>query len=385
MLKYSVNLILYTHQANTKGQYPIYIRITINRKQSYISTGHFTVEKYWDKKAEQVRESHMLAGTINADITTRKQNVIKKIVDYQVKGEAITAAALKALMTNKSDLHNIFEFTELFIKEVQHKRKAGTLENYRKHLKVLELFHGSRSLAFEEITHEYMVRFEDHLRNPVQGGVGKRDALGGNYIHAIWKTIKTFFNAAKKRGVIKCYPFDTYENPEYSAPVKDYLTLAELDKLEELADTTSNWVMKQTAVYFLLGCYSGLRLSDWRQFDYDKHVKDGRLYLHAKKNGERVIMPVVGRLARHLERVKGIALQITEQEINRSLKNIAGIKKKITTHTGRHTFAITMCAEQGISAETCSELMGITIKTCVENYYRVTNLKIDKECMTAWK
>jgi integrase/recombinase XerD len=381
-MKYSIALLLYTHQANAKGQFPIYIRITINRKQSYIATGHFLDTKYWDKKAEQVRPAHMLSDIINADITTRKQTIIKVIVDHQVKGLQITPSALKAMVATGGDLHNIFEFVESFCKEVQHKREAGTMENYRKHLLVLELFHGSRSLAFEEITHGYLVKFEDHLRNKVVGG---RDALGGNYIHAIWKTLKTFFNAAKKRGIITCYPFDTYENPTYSAPTKDYLTLKELDLLGSVLEKTSNATLKQTLTYFLLGCYSGLRLSDWLQFGYYEHLKDGRLFLRAKKNGEWVTMPVIGRLAKHLELVRDCPLQITEQEMNRTLKNVGGIKKKISTHTGRHTFAITMCAEQGISAETCSELMGITIKTCVDNYYRVTNRKIDKECLGAWK
>jgi integrase len=96
-------------------------------------------------------------------------------------------------------------------------------------------------------------------------------------------------------------------------------------------------------------------------------------------------MPIIGRLQKHLERVRQVPLKITEQEMNRTLKGMAGIKKRITTHTGRHTFAITMCAEKGISAETCSELMGITIATCVNNYYRVTNRKIDKECLGAWQ
>jgi site-specific recombinase XerD len=380
MFKYSVSLILY-RPANAKGQYPIYIRITINRKQSYISTGHFIDPKLWDKKAEQVRAGHMQATVINPDITTRKQTIIKRIVDHQVKGENITASHLKNLVTAKADLHNIFEFVEAFAAEVEHKREGGTLENYRKHLKVLEQFHGSRSLAFEEITHDYLVKFESYLRNPI---AGVREGLGGNYIHNIWKTIKTFFNAARKRGVTTCYPFSTYENPEYDAPHKDYLTLQELDHLEDVLSKTSNRTLKQTLTYFLLGCYSGLRLSDWQQFNYDQHVKDGRLYLRAKKNGEWVTMPVVGRLANHLEYVKAQPLIITEQEINRTLKNVGGIKKKITTHTGRHTFAITMCADQGISAETCSELMGITIKTCVENYYKITNRKIDKECLGAW-
>jgi integrase len=69
--------------------------------------------------------------------------------------------------------------------------------------------------------------------------------------------------------------------------------------------------------------------------------------------------------------------------MNRTLKQLFK-GKKITTHCARHTFAITMCAEAGISAETCAELMAITLKTCVDNYYKVTNLKIDKECEEAW-
>lgn len=383
-MKYSVKLILYTHQANAKGQYPIYIRITIDRKQSYISTGHFLEKRYWNEKAEQVKIEHMQAGIINADITTRKQAIIQRIVEHQVKGQIITASALKSLATAKGDLCNIFEFVEAFSKEVEHKREAATLENYRKHLKVIEIFHGSRQLHFEEITHEWLVRFEDYLRKPVTDGKNKRDALGSNYIYIIWKTLKTFFNAARKRKLITHYPFENYENPEYEAPNKDYMTLQELDDLEKMCDEATDPLIKQTLIYFLLGCYTGLRISDLKKFDLNTHIRDGRLYLRAKKNGEWVTMPVIGRLARHLERVKGCWLTRAEQELNRCLKKLVP-GKKITNHCARHTFAITLCAEQGISAETAAELMGITLKTCVENYYKVTNRKIDKECLAAWQ
>jgi integrase/recombinase XerD len=373
-MKYSVKLLLYTHQANALNQYPIYLRITIDRKQSYLSTGHFIDKKYWDEKTEQVKAGHMQAGTINPDITSRKQAILKVIVDYQVKGLKITPAALKAVVSVKTDLHNLFEFAAAYKEEVQHKRGAGTLIQYKKYIKIMEDYHGSRSLTFEEITREYLVKFESYMR---------AKKFSGNYIHNIWKNLKALFNAARKRKIITCYPFDTYENPIYEAPRKDYLTFAELDKLEQLADTTTNNTTKQTVVYFLLGCYTGLRVSDWRQFDLSKHIRDGRLFLRAKKNGEWVTMPVIGRLASHLERVKECKLHITDQEMNRTLKQLFK-GKKITTHCARHTFAITMCAEAGISAETCAELMAITLKTCVDNYYKVTNLKIDKECEEAW-
>ena len=380
-MKYSVKLILYTHQDNAAGQYPIYIRITIDRKQSYISTGHYIPEKFWDEKAEQVRTSYMQAATINPDITSRKQAIIKIIVNHQVKGEQITAAALKAQVARNTDYHNLFQFAEAYAVEVEHKRGAGTLKNYRKYLNLIEAYHGSRSLAFEDITHDWLVKFEDYLRKPVPE---VRAGFSGNYIHAIWKNLKAFFNAARKRKIITCYPFDTYENPIYEAPRKDYLNLKELDDLEELADTTTNSTTRQTVVYFLLGCYTGLRVSDWRQFNLSKHIRDNRLFLRAKKNGEWVTMPVISRLARHLERVKECKLVITEQEMNRTLKQLFP-NKKIRTHCARHTFAITWCAERGISAETCAELMGITLKTCVDAYYKVTNRKIDKECSEAWE
>lgn len=374
-MKYSVKLILYTHQANTIGQYPIYLRITIDRKQSYLATGHYLDEKYWDEKAEKVKAGHMQASLINPDITSRKQAVIQKIVEHQVKGATITASALKTLVSAKGNLHNLFEFAEVYRKEVEHKRGAGTLRQYRKYLKIIETHHGSQSLTFEEITHDYLVSFEQALRNK---------NFGSNYIHSIWKNLKALFNAARKRKIITCYPFDTYENPIYAAPDKDYLTLKELDGLEKIAESTTNSTTRQTVVYFLLGCYTGLRVSDWRQFDINKHIRDSRLFLRAKKNGEWVTMPVVGRLAAHLERVRNCKLTITEQEMNRTLKQLFP-RKKITTHCARHSFAITLCAEAGISAETASELMGITLKTAVENYYRVTNRKIDKECLAAWE
>lgn len=366
--------MLYTHQANGIGLFPIYIRITINRGRAYIATGHSLPKQYWDDKNERVKTGHTQANAINPDITSRKQAIIKRIVEYQVSAKPVTAAQVKAIFTKGVDLHNLFQFAEGFIKEVQHKRQPGTLKNYRKHLKVVELFHGSRNLSFEEIDHAWLVRFEDHLRQSV----------GGNYIYVIWKTLKTFFNAAIKRKVITHYPFDTYENPEYSAPNKDYLTLEELDKLEELVDKTSNATLKETLVYFLLGCYSGLRLSDWLQFDYDKHVRDGRLYIRAAKNGEWVTMPVVGRLARHMERVKNTPLTIVEQVLNRTLKNVAGIKKKISTHTGRKTFAVSMCSEMGVSLEVCATIMGITMDVCLKNYYSVTPKKIEDELKSKW-
>lgn len=378
MIKYTVKLQLWEHETNAKNLHPIYLKITINRETRYISTGHYIRSGVWDAKNELIKEGHPLASTYNSDITSRKQQVIKKIVEYQMAGKHVTAGQLKELFSRVDHHNDLFSFAEKFIKEVAGKREAGTLENYRKHLEKLKLFHGSDRLAFEDITPEFLLRYETYLR----------ETVGGNYIHALFKTLKSFFNAAIKRKVITYYPFTSYDNPVYKSPVKDFLTQSELTRWEKETDLIKDKTDKQAAVYFLLGCYSGLRISDWFQFDINKNIVDGRLIIQATKNQEQISMVLNAGMKRNLKRMKVLPLTIAEPVINRSLKEVAKkakIHKRITTHSGRHTFAVTICLHNGISSETAAKLMGITLATFVDNYSQVTQQKIDKETLEAWK
>lgn len=379
-MKYTVKLLLRETDPNTQGLFPVYLRVTISRDRKYIATGIFLQKKHWDEKAEQIKAGHPMHQVYNPDLTDRKQRVIRLIVERNLKGQATTAAQVKAIFTGTADLHNIFEFIDEYRKDVQHKRKAGTLENYAKYSRKLELFQGSRILAFEEIDIAYLQRYENSLR---------AEGLDGNYIFANFKMLRTFFNAARRRQIITCYPFANYENPVYRVKGKEYLTLPELDRWEQYADTVKDLTGRQTAVYFLLGSYTGLRLSDWLQFDINKHVVDNIFLIRAEKNNEWITMPITARLRRTLNRVARTPLTITEQEMNRTLKNIAKdkkvkISKKLSTHCARGTFAVTMCANQGIGVEVCAKLMGISIKVCADAYYRVTNKKIENEVIKAW-
>lgn len=378
MAKYTCSLILWEHDTNTKNQHPIYLKVTINRQTKYLATGYHILKKLWDTKNESVRTSAPNADLINADISDRKQKAIKYIVEANMRGEYLTASHVKEAFTGRRNLHNYFEFVDGYIQECRTKRDPSTLENYRKHAAKLELFYGGRGLSFEQIDSDFLLKFEKFLVD---------DSLSINYIHALLKTMRTMFNAARKKGVVKIYPFSQYEMVRYRAPKKDYLNFTELDLMEEFADTVKDTVLKQTAVYFLLGCYSGLRVSDWYQFSIKDHIREGRLFLRAEKNGEWVTMPILGRLKRNMDRMRKVPLQIQEPTLNEKLKVIANelkLNKRITTHCGRHTFAITMCAEQGISSETCAALMGITVTTCIENYYKVTPHKIYNEASKAW-
>ncbi len=71
----------------------------------------------------------------------------------------------------------------------------------------------------------------------------------------------------------------------------------------------------------------------------------------------------------------------TNQKMNAYLKEIAdlcGIKKRLTTHCGRHTYA-TIMLTKGVSIESVSKMLGHTNITTTQIYAKVLNQKIATE------
>jgi hypothetical protein len=110
----------------------IYLKITVNRKTSYKSTGYFAGKKDWDEKHERVRPGYPNAILINAKLMASKNEWEKKIISNQLKGLNISAGQIK--QTFNKDMANIFDYVDHLIAKQQNKKSPGTLENYRKHL-----------------------------------------------------------------------------------------------------------------------------------------------------------------------------------------------------------------------------------------------------------
>lgn len=385
MQKHTIKLILRKDKKNKQGLFPIYIRITIDRKSSFIATGYHIHKTLWDEKNERVRDTHPLSSAMNLDITAKKREVLESMVDKSVKKNIVTASQIKDLIVMGKDRTNIFSFAERLSNEMEGKRAIGTIDNWGWHLKKLEEFNGSRELDFEQITKGYLTSFESYLRKSVKTRAGKNP---NNYISTIMMSIRSVFNAALKAELITCYPFKYYEIPEMTPGKKQRLTLNELDRWEDFCQKTKVKRYRDVGYWFLFGCYTGLRVSDWRNFKFSDDIHHNYISVEAIKNKERVALPLHPRLDRILKVVKDLTLMKSVSDLNKTLVDICRelkINKKLSSHCARHTFAITMCAERGISAETCAKLMGITVTVCVGSYYKVTPEKIRGETMLAWE
>ena len=80
--------------------------------------------------------------------------------------------------------------------------------------------------------------------------------------------------------------------------------------------------------------------------------------------------------------------KITNEKVNLYLKEIAsavGIKKNLTFHMARHTFATTITLSNGVPIETVSKLLGHTKLATTQIYARVLEEKLSYDMLALQK
>ena len=73
---------------------------------------------------------------------------------------------------------------------------------------------------------------------------------------------------------------------------------------------------------------------------------------------------------------------LTNQKMNSYLKelgDICGIKKNITMHMARHTFATTITLDNGVPIETVSKILGHTSLKTTQIYAKILDHRISED------
>jgi integrase len=193
-----------------------------------------------------------------------------------------------------------------------------------------------------------------------------------------------------------------YENFKRSREDSDtiYLSEKELDVLYALKLKGEKDIARD---YFLIGCYTGLRFSDWDQLK-TSIIKDGMASIRAAKTGELSMIPIHPRVIAILnkyddgilpkklsiqkmnEYIKAIGLQakIKEDIETRITKGGKVVKstdpkyKLMSTHTARRTFA-SILVLNGISPYLIMKITGHRTLSSFEKYVRIEDLQASVE------
>lgn len=367
MQDYTIRVVL-IDKPNTQGKCPVKIIVTIKGRRTHKSTGIRVLPKDWDALNLKVRRSATNHSQYNIKIQNRVNEIESDLLERDLSGEQLS---IHSLQKKKSRL--ITKYVAELKEDLKHKLSVGRLKHYSVEISRINKF--APGLTFEDVDYNFLRKYEKHLRE---------SGIEDTTLNSVWKLFKTFFSNALKDGTTKNNPFISYKNPGYTNPDRTFLNADEIARIEKLLLMPMDESLMITANYFLLGCYSGLRHSDWMRFNYEGFVKGERLILRAKKNGIIVSMKMHSRLKIIVERLKNLPPSLSNQKTNDYLKSIGKmckIKKQLTAHVARHTFG-TQCAEMGIGIEVTAELMGIDVRTC-KVYYHLTGTKLDDD-MAKW-
>ncbi len=206
-----------------------------------------------------------------------------------------------------------------------------------------------------------------------------------NSVLTYFNNLKALFNRAVKEKIIGITPFTYYRKMKKPDVERTCLTIEEL---RALAKTESDRPNIKRA--FIFSCYTGLRLSDvenlqWSnvngdKLDFRQKKTKGFEYLPLSATAKKLIYPDGERI---LGMPKDKVFNLPSQEIvTRAIKRWvakAGINKRVTFHTARHTFA-TVALTQGVDLYTVSKLLGHTDIKNTQIYAKIIDSK-KKEAM----
>jgi integrase/recombinase XerD len=186
-------------------------------------------------------------------------------------------------------------------------------------------------------------------------------------------------------------PFKKYQIT-YSKSTRTFLNEEELVAIETKEfDLTRLEIIRDI---FVFSCYTGLAYIDLKRLTTD-HISvgmDGEKWIHfmRQKTSTPFSVPLLPKALELVEKYKDhprsfqdqLLPVFSNQKTNAYLKEIAtlcGVKKTLTFHIARHTFATTVTLTNGVPIETVSKMLGHTKLATTQIYAKVVESKIGED------
>ncbi len=346
-------------KANSDGLYPLAIRITIDRKTSYIYLGQHIRKADWDRTQQKVKKSHSNSTWLNNLILSKKAEANEKLIQLDIQHKALSSHAVRKQIKTKEG-GSFFTLADDFIENMRKQGKYNRVTTEQARLNIFRDFLDGRDITFPEITISVLNKFKAHLK-------GKRhvsDRTVANYMIII----RTIFNQAIADGLVdqKYYPFGKgkvgIKLPEAN---KIGLNADEVKLLEsiDLSACPAYWSHARN-IWFLAFYFAGMRASDVLRLKHSDFQNDRLHYTmgkNAKPGSLKVPDKVLEIIAQYPKGGKNdlvfpelqvltdfsdtynvqrkIASAVRRLDVHlKKIATFAGIHKPLTMHIARHTF-----------------------------------------------
>ena len=386
---FKVSFYLRSNYENKEGKSPVMLRIFLGGAMSNLgSTKIFVDKSQWNNNTsrQKGRSSEALAVNASLDaISTNLHNIYRKYEDDEsISLDKLRAAYLGQAKEYTSFLPVFDKFIDDIRQRVGHTISKDSLQKYsvlRKHFANFLLHKYKRKdLGLTEFTPAIVQDFELYLTTIA--------ACAYNTAVKKMKTLKTITLYALKRGYLLQDPFLDHHfhlNPVDRGFLTDEEILCIANKKIEIPR------LELVRDLFIFSCFTGLAYIDVSNLTPDHIVTLGdkqwimtqRQKTSVETNVLLLDIPkaIIAKYGGKTYRNGKLFPMLTNQKTNSYLKEIAdicGIKKKLTFHLARHTFA-TMSLSKGVPMESVSKMLGHTNIRTTQIYARITNKKIEHD------
>ena len=379
-------------KTNEDGLCVIRCRITCNGTSSSFSTQLQTSPDEWLARKGYIKATTGNSSGINLQLNSIDERLHTLYEHTLRKENYITAEYLKEqyLHQNKPTptlieiYQSVCESKEALQGKTIEKATVRAFRDSRKNFALFLKTRGNEDCLPKEADKDLI----ENYRLFMLRDLGNKESSVSNRLRHLHQVIRK----ALQERYIREDPFEQIdiETPTYA---RNALTSDDLHKL--LSYRPHRSVDNHCRLIFLLGCFTGLAFSDLKKLRMDDVYTfgDGRRYISLcrTKTQNRSIVPLLPIAEEILTivsdgRKEGLLFREfpTNSHFNRKIRDIiikAGLPPhtEATSHTARHTFATTICLENGLPIETVSKMLGHRFISTTELYAKVSKGKIARE------
>ncbi|ATV33135.1 integrase [Prevotella intermedia] len=396
-MRSTFKILFYINRQKIKsdGNTPILCRITIDGKNTAITTGEECQPSEWNAKQslttnrktnQRICEFRELIEKTYRDILTRDGVVSVELIKNHLQGIATNPTTLLAM--SKAELQSVQE-------SVGKSRAEGTFLNLSYSDRNLRDFIGNKGVKDIPIATITESLFEEYRFFLKKRGL-KASTVNTNLC---WLS-RLMFRAVSKR-IIRCNPF---ENAKYEKEEKKIRFLQKSEVMKLMAMRMNDRNSELTRLMFVFSCFTGMAIADMENLEY-RHIQtaaDGQRYIRKERQKTKVefvvpLHPIAETIISHCRnsqagneeqqavKEKGDSL-VFQPHCSRSVMSAklsivgkaCGIRERLSYHMARHTFG-TMSLSAGIPIESIAKMMGHASISSTQIYAQVTDNKISED------
>jgi integrase len=419
MAKFNFNL----RNPKSDSETPIFLVCRWSNKRLVYPTQISISPKFWDFETQRAIRTMKFPNHPQTNIALGKMLTTCEgaLLEFKFDNESNPSIedvrnsfdkALDRKVTEQPETMSFYKFISKFIEESKGRINnktgkpfaIGTINSYNQCLSVLKDYDPGQKLNFESIDLDFYHNFKLFL---------SKRGLKPNTIAKHFKKLKTFLNDATERGynTNKAYKSKRFVVAEV-VPETIYLSETELTELASL-DLQGKPRLERVRDLFLVGCWTGLRFSDFSTLTKD-NFKDDLIEITTQKTKETVIIPIYPIVSEIMHKYNGqtansLPLPYSNVKMNLYLKELGQfipslnetvkintiLKGKevvkeyhryelLTCHTARRSFATNLYID-GFPSITIMKITGHKTEKAFMRYIRVTPKEHARLLQSHWK